>query len=44
MAYPFTNIEAKWQAYWRAHGTFRTPEKIDTTRPKATPLPTRSIA
>ena len=34
MAYPFTNIEAKWQAYWRAHGTFRTPEKIDTTRPK----------
>jgi leucyl-tRNA synthetase len=34
MAYPFTAIEAKWQAYWRANGTFRTPEKIDTTRPK----------
>ena len=34
MAYPFTDIEAKWQAYWRANGTFRTSEKIDTTRPK----------
>ena len=34
MAYPFIDIEAKWQAYWRANGTFRTPEKVDTTRPK----------
>src|SRR5215471_18730084 len=34
MAYPFTEIEAKWQAYWRANETFRTPEKIDTARPK----------
>jgi leucyl-tRNA synthetase len=34
MAYPFTDIEAKWQAHWRAQGTFRTPAKVDTTRPK----------
>jgi leucyl-tRNA synthetase len=34
MAYPFRDIEAKWQTYWRANGTFRTPETIDTTRPK----------
>ena len=34
MAYPFTDIEAKWQAYWRANGTFRTPANVDTTRPK----------
>ena len=34
MAYPFTDIEAKWQAYWRAKGTFRTPATVDTTRPK----------
>ncbi len=34
MAYPFTDIEAKWQAHWRAKGTFRTPAKVDTTRPK----------
>jgi len=34
MAYPFTDVEAKWQAYWQAKGTFRTPPKVDTTRPK----------
>jgi leucyl-tRNA synthetase len=34
MAYPFTDIEAKWQAHWRTQGTFRTPAKVDTTRPK----------
>ncbi len=33
-AYPFTAIEAKWQAYWETHGTFRTPDEIDTSRPK----------
>ena len=25
-AYPFTDIEAKWQAHWEQHKTFRTPE------------------
>ena len=34
MAYAFRDIEAKWQAYWQANRTFRTPEKIDTARPK----------
>src|ERR1700740_2369112 len=34
MAYPFTDIEAKGQAHWRAKGTFRTPAEVDTTRPK----------
>ncbi len=33
-AYPFRDIEAKWQAYWEAQGTFRTPDDIDTTKPK----------
>ncbi len=33
-AYPFRDIEAKWQAYWDARGTFRTPDDIDTTKPK----------
>jgi leucyl-tRNA synthetase len=34
MAYPFKEIEAKWQARWRAEHTFRTPAKVDTTKPK----------
>lgn len=33
-AYPFTEIESKWQAYWEEQQTFRTPEKVDTTKPK----------
>ena len=33
-AYPFTDIEGKWQAYWLSHKTFRTPEEIDTSKPK----------
>ncbi|HXS79936.1 MAG TPA: leucine--tRNA ligase [Gammaproteobacteria bacterium] len=33
-AYPFKEIEAKWQAHWESHGTFRTPEKIDKSKPK----------
>ena len=35
-AYPFTDIEAKWQAHWEQHKTFRTPEfsELDTTKPK----------
>jgi leucyl-tRNA synthetase len=33
-AYPFATVEAKWQAYWEKHQTFRTPEDIDTSKPK----------
>lgn len=35
-AYPFTEIEAKWQAYWDTNLTFRTPEfkDLDTSKPK----------
>ena len=34
MAYPFKDIEAKWQAYWESHATFRVPVKVDTSKPK----------
>lgn len=33
-AYPFTEIESKWQAYWEEQQTFRTPDKVDTSKPK----------
>ena len=33
-AYPFKEIEAKWQSHWERQGTFRTPAKVDTSRPK----------
>ncbi len=33
-AYPFKQIEAKWQAHWERQATFRVPEEIDTSRPK----------
>eukprot|EP00892_Ulva_mutabilis_P002104 jgi/Ulvmu1/11895/UM081_0054.1 len=33
-AYPFSDIESKWQAYWEEHQTFRTPESVDTSKPK----------
>jgi leucyl-tRNA synthetase len=33
-AYPFKEIEAKWQARWESQATFRVPDKIDTSRPK----------
>ncbi|KAI3433717.1 hypothetical protein D9Q98_003525 [Chlorella vulgaris] len=35
-AYPFTEIEAKWQAFWEQHKTFRTPDfkDLDTSKPK----------
>ena len=33
-AYPFKQIEAKWQAYWDSEATFRVPAKIDTSKPK----------
>ena len=33
-AYPFKEIEAKWQAYWDRCQTFRVPAEVDRTRPK----------
>ena len=33
-AYPFREIEAKWQAYWDSRATFRVPAKVDTSKPK----------
>ena len=33
-AYPFKEIEAKWQAYWDRRQTFRVPADVDRTRPK----------
>jgi leucyl-tRNA synthetase len=33
-AYPFPEIEAKWQQHWEEQQTFRTPEKVDTSKPK----------
>jgi len=33
-AYPFKEIEAKWQAHWESQATFRLPEKVDTSKPK----------
>ncbi len=33
-AYPFDQIEPKWQRYWETRKTFRTPAAIDTSRPK----------
>lgn len=33
-AYPFKEIERKWQTYWEANKTFRTPDVVDTTKPK----------
>lgn len=32
--YPFSDIEKRWQAYWLAHKTFRTPDAPDTSKPK----------
>ncbi|KAG6641756.1 leucine--tRNA ligase, chloroplastic/mitochondrial isoform X1 [Carya illinoinensis] len=33
-AYPFHVIEPKWQHYWEKNQTFRTPDEIDTSKPK----------
>jgi len=33
-AYPFKEIEAKWQAHWESQATFRVPAKIDMSKPK----------
>ncbi len=32
--YPFKDIEAKWQRYWEERRTFRTPDDVDTSKPK----------
>ncbi len=34
MAYPFTEIEQKWQKYWDKNKTFNTPDKPDPKKPK----------
>lgn len=33
-AYPFHEIEPKWQRYWDENRTFRTPDEVDTSKPK----------
>ncbi|KAL6546798.1 hypothetical protein OROMI_022519 [Orobanche minor] len=33
-AFPFHDIEPKWQRYWEENKTFRTPDEIDTSKPK----------
>jgi leucyl-tRNA synthetase len=33
-AYPFKDVETKWQAHWEREATFRVPDKIDTSKPK----------
>ncbi len=32
--YPFQTIEKKWQKYWEDNKTFRTPDDVDTSKPK----------
>ncbi len=32
--YPFAEIEKKWQEYWEDNKTFRTPDDVDTSKPK----------
>ncbi|KAL8032932.1 hypothetical protein ABFX02_13G129700 [Erythranthe guttata] len=33
-AYPYHEIEPKWQRYWEETKTFRTPDEIDMSKPK----------
>ncbi|XP_057537136.1 leucine--tRNA ligase, chloroplastic/mitochondrial isoform X1 [Amaranthus tricolor] len=33
-AYPFHEIEPKWQSFWDDDKTFRTPDDVDTSKPK----------
>ncbi|XP_078174742.1 tRNA synthetase class I (I, L, M and V) family protein isoform X2 [Carex rostrata] len=33
-AYPFSEIEPRWQKHWDENKTFRTPEDIDVAKPK----------
>ena len=35
MAYPFHDIEPKWQQYWEEHHTFRTPDEVPEDAEKA---------
>jgi tRNA synthetases class I (I, L, M and V) len=30
--YPFAQVEAKWQAYWKEHETFKTPDRTTSQR------------
>jgi leucyl-tRNA synthetase len=32
--YPFSEIEPKWQSFWQQNQTFRTPDKVDESKPK----------
>lgn len=32
--YPFPEIESKWQRIWDEEQTFRTPDAVDTSKPK----------
>ncbi|KAJ4752744.1 Leucine--tRNA ligase [Rhynchospora pubera] len=33
-AYPFSEIEPRWQKHWDHNKTFRTPDEIDASKPK----------
>ncbi|KAF9589531.1 hypothetical protein IFM89_025270 [Coptis chinensis] len=33
-AYPFHQIEPRWQRYWEDNTTFKTPDEVDTSKPK----------
>lgn len=33
-AYPFHEIEPRWQRFWEDNRTFRTPDDVDTSKPK----------
>ncbi|PKA62917.1 Valine--tRNA ligase [Apostasia shenzhenica] len=33
-AYPFDEIEPRWQRYWEENLTFCTPDEVDTSKPK----------
>ncbi|CAL5408305.1 unnamed protein product [Camellia sinensis] len=33
-AYPFHEIEPRWQRFWEDNCTFRTPDDVDTSKPK----------
>lgn len=32
--YPFSEVEARWQEFWEENQTFRTPDAVDTSKPK----------
>ncbi|XP_031490349.1 leucine--tRNA ligase, chloroplastic/mitochondrial [Nymphaea colorata] len=33
-AYPFHDIEPRWQTFWEENKTFRTPDEVDMSKPK----------